>query len=247
MATTAEKNAFKAQIAEDEANRSVTVGTFNVNQYVNQKPTAVQEAMHIAMRAGAAAVGVQEYCEFWDLPTSTSKIPGVYDYVSAGKVLGLSWGNGWHGNAIVSTYPVTDTVKDIYSQLPEGEGPRGFVKSIINACGKNISIYNTHFSQNGPHYVKKHAQELANIFKADKNYYKVITGDFNTNYDEYGVYKDDLKPLTDLGLQPAFPFVPGQIDNILAPPYMLVTDKGKISVPKTVSDHNFFYATFRLN
>ncbi|WP_315169569.1 endonuclease/exonuclease/phosphatase family protein [Metaclostridioides mangenotii] len=247
MATTAEKNAFKAQIADDEANRSVTVGTFNINQYVNQKPAPVQEAMHIAMRAGASVLGVQEYAEFWNLPTNTSKIPGVYDNVSTVKVLDdLGWGNGWAGNAIVSHYALTKTEKSKFSKLEDG-GICGYVKSIINACGKNISIYNTHFSSMGPDYVKQHAKELANIFKADKNYYKVITGDFNTNYDEYGVYKDDLKPLTDLGLQPAFPFVPGQIDNILAPPYMLVTDKGKISVPKTVSDHDFFYATFRLN
>ncbi|MCR1953350.1 endonuclease/exonuclease/phosphatase family protein [Clostridioides mangenotii] len=246
MATTAEKNAFKAQIAEDEANRSVTIGTFNVNKYVKQNATAVKEAMHIAMRAGAAAVGVQEYAEFWDLPTDTSKISGVYDYVSTVKNIDLSWGNGWAGNAIVSHYALTKTEKDKFSKLEDG-GICGYVKSIINACGKNISIYNTHFSSMGPDYVKQHAKELANIFKADKNYYKVITGDFNTNYDEYGVYKGDLKPLTDLGLQPAFPFVPGQIDNILAPTYMLVTDKGKVDVPDTVSDHNLFYATFRLN
>ena len=240
MATTAEKNAFKAQIAEDEANRSVTVGTFNINQYVNQNPAPVQEAMHIAMRAGAAAVGVQEYCEFWNLPTNTSKIPGVYDYVSTGKVDGLTWGNGWTGNAIVSKYALSNTKDGVFSDILPDKSKCGYVKSIINACGKNISIYNTHFYAYGSTYVKKHAQELADIFKADKNYYKVITGDFNT-YD-----KEDLKPLTDLGLQPAFP-VTGQIDNILAPPYMLVTDKGKISVPKTVSDHDFFYATFRLN
>lgn len=246
MATTAEKNAFKSQIAVDEANRSVTIGTFNVNQYVNQNPTAVQEAMHIAMRAGAAVIGVQEYCEFWNLPTSTSKIPGGYDYVSTGSIVNLNWGNGWSGNAIVSKYTLSNTKTGLFSTLEDG-GKCGYVKSIINACGKNISIYNTHFSANGPNYVKKHAQELADIFKTDTNYYKVITGDFNTNYNPYGDYVDDLKPLTDLGLQPTFPFVPGQLDNILAPPYMLVTDKGRVDVPDTVSDHPFFYATFRLN
>ncbi|HHY0049445.1 TPA: endonuclease/exonuclease/phosphatase family protein [Clostridioides difficile] len=241
MATTAEKNAFKAQIAADEANRSVTIGTFNINKYVKQKPAPIQEAMHIAMRAGVGIIGVQEYCEFWDLPESTSKIAGVYDHVGKQRILDLSWGSGWQSNAVVSTFGLSTKTGGVYSELGNGEQPRGYVKVIFNTSYKNVSLYNTHFSQNGNTYVKKHAQELANVIKNDKNYYKVITGDFNS----YSA--DDLKPLLDLGFRAVFPFTSGQIDNILAPAYMTILDKGSVTVPETVTDHKLYYATLRFD
>lgn len=241
MATSTQVNAFKAQVAADVENRSFTVGTFNVNQYVNQNPTAVQEAMHIAMRAGASVVGVQEYCEFWNLPTNTSKIPGVYDYVSSGLVDNLSWGNGWTGNAIVSKHDLTDYDNGVFAEELPDHSKAGFVKNRVIASGKKVSVYNTHFYAYGSTHVKKQAEELAKVIKADPTYYKVITGDFNVDN------LDDIKALTDLGFQPAFPFSKNQIDNILALPFMPVTYKGKVSVPGTVSDHDFYYATFRFN
>ncbi|MFL8675620.1 endonuclease/exonuclease/phosphatase family protein [Clostridioides sp. GD02377] len=241
MATTAEKNAFKAQIAADEANRSVTIGTFNINKYVKQSPEPIQKAMHIAMEKGIGIIGVQEYCEFWNLPESTSKIAGVYDHVGKQRILDLSWGSGWQGNAVVSTFGLSTKTGGVYSALGNGEQPRGYVKVIFNTSYKNVSLYNTHFSQNGNTYVRKHAQELANVIKNDKNYYKVITGDFNS-YSEY-----DLKPLLELGFKPVFPFTSKQIDNILAPEYMTVLDKNSVQDLETITDHNLYYATLRFD
>ncbi|MCR1954560.1 endonuclease/exonuclease/phosphatase family protein [Clostridioides mangenotii] len=240
MATEAEKKAFNKKVAEDEANHLITIGTFNVSQYVNQKPAAVKEAMHIAMREGISVLGVQEYCEFWDLPTSTSKIPGVYDNVSTGLVDKLSWGNGWTGNAIVSKHSLSEHKNGVFSDILPGNNKCGYVKSQFTAYGK-VSIYNVHFYAYGPDYVTKHAEELAEIIKKDPTYSKVITGDFNV---------DNLKtiqPLIDLGFRPAFPFGPDQIDNILVLGHMPVVSKKKVPVSPNVSDHALYYATFLFN
>jgi hypothetical protein len=256
MATTAEVNAFNKKVADDMANSALTVGTFNINQYVNQNPAPVQEAMHIAMRTGASVIGVQEYCEFWNLPTSTSKIPGVYDYVATGKVSDLSWGSGWAGNAIISKHPLSVNKSGIFKtelpqpediSLPENKNVCGYVKSQFTKFGK-VSFYNVHFFASwnvsgvkDAEIVESQARELAEIIKADGTYYKVITGDFNIKDVKY------LKPLTDLGFQPVFPFGEGQIDNILVLGHMPVINKGKVKVPDSVSDHDFCYATFKFH
>lgn len=238
MPSKAEIDNFKSKIWSDITNRSVTVGTFNINQYVNQNPAPIKEAMYQAMKKGVGIIGVQEYCEFWNLPESTSKIPGVYDYLAKQKTLDLSWGNGWQGNAVVSTYGLSKKTGGLYSTLETG-AKHGYVNVVFNTAYKNVSLYNTHFNANGNTYVRRHAQELADIIKKDTNYYKVITGDFNSCSEE------DLKPLLDLGFRPVFPLESGTIDNILAPTYMTVLNKGVDDI--TVSDHALRYATLRFD
>lgn len=241
MATQTEKDKFLSDVWKDITNRSFTVGSFNINQYINQNPKPIQEAMHTCMRKGISVIGVQEYREFWNLQEDASKIPGIYDHVAKHKLLDLSWGNGWGGNAIVSHPGFQSVASGTFSKLPNGEGDCGYVKVVVSMAYKHISVYNTHFSPNGNTYVKKHANDLANIVKNDSNYYKVITGDFNS------WSEDDLKPLLDLGFRPVFPFTEGQIDNILAPPYMTILDKGTVTVPTTVTDHKLHYATLRFD
>jgi hypothetical protein len=256
MATAAEVKAFQKKVADDEAKHLITIGTFNISQYVNQKKAPIQEAMHIAMREGISVLGVQEYCEFWDLDRNTSKIPGVYDYVAPGKVKDLSWGSGWAGNAIVSKHSLsvndfgvfkTELPQPADITLPENKNVCGYVKSQFTAYGK-VSIYNVHFftswnvsGEKDTKIVESQARELAEIIKKDGTYSKVITGDFNITDVNY------LKPLTDLGFRPAFPFGEGQIDNILVLGHMPVVSKKKVPVSKDVSDHALYYATFLFN
>ncbi|MGL6106143.1 hypothetical protein [Romboutsia sp.] len=79
--TSAEKSAFLNHISSDVNNRSITVGTFNVNQYVNQWTVPVHTAIRECMKAGIGIVGLQEYCEFTSFYTSkpftsTNKVSG---------------------------------------------------------------------------------------------------------------------------------------------------------------------------
>ncbi|MGL6106141.1 endonuclease/exonuclease/phosphatase family protein [Romboutsia sp.] len=255
MATSAEVSAFKSQIAADVNRRAITVGTFNINQYINRKAAPIQTAMHEAMRTGTGIFGIQEFCEgFPEIPDSASKIPGVYDFVGKSRVMKVMSGTttGYQCNAFSSLFgfqtPVTGGVFSDLNLIPgiTGEQPRGWAKAVVNTAYKNVSVYSVHFSQNGNTLVKKHAEEFAKIFKADTNYYKVIVGDFNS-FNQYGELNSLVLPLDQggCGVKPVFPFGSGQIDNILAPSYMTVLESG--SVPSAVTDHRMYFATLQFN
>ncbi|MGL6106144.1 hypothetical protein [Romboutsia sp.] len=99
-----------------------------------------------------------------------------------------------------------------------------------------------------PSEVRAHAEELAQIFKQDDNYYKLILGDLSS-WNGVGELDSLLLPLDQggCGLVSVFHMYNGEIDHILAPEYMTVLEQNVVEVNKvtgyTVSDHNLHYAT----
>ncbi|MGL6106142.1 endonuclease/exonuclease/phosphatase family protein [Romboutsia sp.] len=269
--TAAEKSAFLSKISADVNNRAITIGTYNVNQYVNQWTVPVYDAVRACMLRGIGIVGIQEYCEFTNYYTtrtgtpgaykysgaiaggnSITKIAGVYDFIATQFNQNLSWGGGKAGNGVASLFGFQQTpVPKQYTDT--SGGVCGYVKTVVNTAYKNVSIYTTHFPANGNTYIKPKAEELARVFKEDTNYYKVIVGDLNS-WNANGELNSLLNSVADggCGLKPVFPLVDGQIDNILAPEYMTVLRKGADMIPESQtdakpSDHKVHYATLQFN
>ena len=121
------------------------------------------------------------------------------------------------------------------------------VEYVIN--DKRVSVYNTHFSYESADIRKKQFAEVLKIMNADKNEYRILTGDFNAQESEfYGFRKKyhivntgATKFLTYSNKRIAM----SQIDNIIVSNNITVLNAR--AIPNEYSDHYPLFAFLSLN
>lgn len=93
---------------------------------------------------------------------------------------------GEYGNGLIARYDMTDI--ETFPLDSGGNEPRLLQKAVMTIDGKTVSFYNTHFSYNSKAIRDKQFAEVLRIMNADKNAYKILTGDFNAKFSEFAVF-----------------------------------------------------------
>ena len=121
------------------------------------------------------------------------------------------------------------------------------VEYVIN--DKRVSVYNTHFSYESADIRKKQFAEVLKIMNADKNEYKILTGDFNAEESEFYNFKKSYRVVNTsatkfynysnkrIGMS--------QIDNIIVSKNITVLNAR--AIPNEYSDHYPLFAFLSLN
>ena len=114
---------------------------------------------------------------------------------------------------------------------------------------KRVSVYNTHFSYESADIRKKQFAEVLKIMNADKNEYKILTGDFNAEESEFYNFKKSYRVVNTsatkfynysnkrIGMS--------QIDNIIVSKNITVLNAR--AIPNEYSDHYPLFAFLSLN
>ena len=114
---------------------------------------------------------------------------------------------------------------------------------------KRVSVYNTHFSFESADIRKKQFAEVLKIMNADKNEYRILTGDFNAEESEFYSFKKSYRVVNTsatkfynysnkrIGMS--------QIDNIIVSKNITVLNAR--AIPNEYSDHYPLFAFLSLN
>jgi endonuclease/exonuclease/phosphatase family metal-dependent hydrolase/uncharacterized protein YraI len=105
---------------------------------------------------------------------------------------------GKYGDGLLSRYKLSNV--ETFALDSGSYEKRLLQRAIAIIGGKTVSIYNTHFSYNSAAIREKQFAKVLAIMDADKNKYKILTGDFNAAYSEFSLFKnytvvnsDDIK------------------------------------------------------
>ena len=91
--------------------------------------------------------------------------------------------SGQYGIGQISKFkPLKEEVTFLTSETKE---QRCLQRVEYEIDGKRVSVYNTHFSYESEALRKKQFSEVLKIMNADKNTYKILTGDFNAQESEF--------------------------------------------------------------
>ena len=101
----------------------------------------------------------------------------------------IKYSNGSrYGIGILSRYKLNDV--ETYTLYSGSYEKRVLQKAVVSINGKTVSLYNTHFTYNSAAVRAKQFAKVLEVMNADKNKYKILTGDFNANISEFSVFKD---------------------------------------------------------
>lgn len=100
----------------------------------------------------------------------------------------LKSNGGEYGNGLISRYKLTNV--ETFKLDSGGYEKRLLQKAVVTIDGKKVSLYNTHFTYNTATIRKKQFEQVLEIMNADKNKYKILTGDFNAKFSEFSVFKN---------------------------------------------------------
>ena len=96
---------------------------------------------------------------------------------------------GQYGIGQISKYKPQSTQITLLSSEDKEQRCLQKVEYLVN--GKRVSVYNTHFSYESASIRKKQFSEVIAVLDADKNDYKILTGDFNAEEKEFsGFFKN---------------------------------------------------------
>jgi uncharacterized protein YgiM (DUF1202 family) len=97
-------------------------------------------------------------------------------------------GGAQYGIGTISRYKLTGI--KTYPLDSGGGEKRVLQKAVLSISGKKVSFYNTHFSYNLETVRAKQFKQVYDIMNADKNKYKILTGDFNAKFNEFSIFND---------------------------------------------------------
>lgn len=114
--------------------------------------------------------------------------------------------------------------------------------------GKRVSIYNTHFSYESASIRKKQFSEVLAVMDADKNEYRILTGDFNAKESEFSGFTRNYK-IVNTGATKFYNYSNkridmSQIDNIIVSKNITVLNAR--AIPTEYSDHYPLFAFLSL-
>ncbi len=101
----------------------------------------------------------------------------------------INYSNGGeYGNGLISRYKLSNI--ETFKLDSGGSEKRLLQKATVEIDGKTVSLYNTHFTPGSTSTRKKQFTQVLEIMDADKNKYKILTGDFNAGFKEFSVFGD---------------------------------------------------------
>ena len=114
--------------------------------------------------------------------------------------------------------------------------------------GKRVSVYNTHFSYDSASIRKKQFAEVLAIMDADKNSYKILTGDFNAKESEFAGFLKNYR-IVNSSETKFYDYKynrieMSQIDNIIVSKNITVLNAR--AIPTEYSDHYPLFAFLAL-
>ena len=114
--------------------------------------------------------------------------------------------------------------------------------------GKRVSVYNTHFSYESASIRKKQFSEVLKIMNADKNEYKILTGDFNAAESEFSGFSRNYRIVNTSSTKflnySNKTIAMSQIDNIIVSKNITVLNAR--AIPTEYSDHYPLFAFLSL-
>ncbi len=160
----------------------------------------------------------------------------------------IDYSSGQYGVGLISAFkPVSE------EQFPLSKGsskePRTLQKVVYEIGDKTVSVYNTHFSYESAAIRKSQFAEVLKIMNADKNSYKILTGDFNAEESEFAAFRGNYRLINNSATK--FYDYTGkrismsQIDNIIVSKNITVLNAR--AIPTELSDHYPLIAFLRLN
>ena len=153
---------------------------------------------------------------------------------------------GQYGIGQISKFkPLSEQVTLLSSENKE---QRCLQKVEYEVDGKRISVYNTHFSYESDTIRKKQFSEVLKAMNADKNEYRILTGDFNAKESEFSGFLRNYR-IVNTGATKFYNYsnkVIGmsQIDNIIVSKNITVLNAR--AIPTEYSDHYPLFAFLSL-
>ncbi len=155
-------------------------------------------------------------------------------------------GGGQYGNGMLSRYKLNNI--KTYALDSGGYEKRILQKAEVEIDGKKVSFYNTHFTYQSAAVREKQFAKVLEVMNADKNKYKILTGDFNAKFSEFSVFKNYKVINTDETKYYDYsrkPIAYSEIDNIIVTKNIKVINTRL--VVNSFSDHYPVFAYIILN
>ena len=221
----------------------LTVGTWNIKRGNDNQ---LMQGWLIAAQK-PDILGVQEV--YINKKEKTNNLLSVRtrnaQYTSFAETIAYSSG-GQYGIGQVSKYkPQSEEVTLLSSEDKE---QRCLQKVEYLVDGKRVSVYNTHFSYESASIRKNQFAEVLAIMDADKNDYKILTGDFNAKEPEFAGFLKNYRVINTSDTK----FYDynynriemSQIDNIIVSKNITVLNAR--AIPTEYSDHYPLFAFLAL-
>ncbi len=155
-------------------------------------------------------------------------------------------GGGQYGNGILSRYDLNNI--KTYPLETGGYEKRLLQKAEVVIDGEKVSFYNTHFTYQSAAVREKQFAKVLEVMNADKNKYKILTGDFNAKFSEFSVFRNYKVINTDETKYYDYskkPIAYSEIDNIIVTKNIKVINTRL--VVNSFSDHYPVFAYIILN
>jgi uncharacterized protein YgiM (DUF1202 family)/endonuclease/exonuclease/phosphatase family metal-dependent hydrolase len=153
---------------------------------------------------------------------------------------------GKYGIGQISKFkPENPTITPLSSEDKE---PRCLQKVEYVVNDKRVSVYNTHFSYESDTIRKKQFSEVIKVMNADKNEYKILTGDFNAKESEFSGFLRNYRVVNTSATKfynYSYKVIGmSQIDNIVVSKNITVLNAR--AIPTEYSDHYPLFAFLAL-
>lgn len=159
----------------------------------------------------------------------------------------VDYATGQYGVGLISAYKSVNEEQFPLSQGSSKE-PRTLQKVVYEIGDKTVSVYNTHFSYESASIRKKQFAEVLKIMNADKNSYKILTGDFNAEESEFTAFRGNYRLINNSATKfydyTGKRIAMSQIDNIIVSKNITVLNAR--AIPTELSDHYPLIAFLRL-
>lgn len=221
----------------------LTVGTWNIKR--GNDNLELQGWLIAAQRPDI--LGIQEV--YINEKESKSNLLSVRtknaQYMSFAETIKYPSGGQYGVGQISKFKPENPTITQLSSEDKE---PRCLQKVEYVVDGKRISVYNTHFSYESASIRKKQFSEVLKAMNADKNEYKILTGDFNAQESEFSVFSRNYRVVNTSATKfynYSYKVIGmSQIDNIIVSKNITVLNAR--AIPTEYSDHYPLFAFLSL-
>ncbi len=221
----------------------LTVGTWNIKRGNNN--LVMQGWLIAAQRPDI--LGVQEV--YINKKERTNNLLSVRtrnaQHLSFAETVNYENG-GQYGIGQISKYKSeSEEVTELYSGNNE---QRCLQKEVYVIDGKRVSVYNTHFSYESSSVRKQQFADVVAVMDADKNPYKILTGDFNAKEKEFEVFSKHYR-VVNTSETKFYDYSQNiiemsQIDNIIVSKNITVLNAR--AIPTKYSDHYPLFAFLAL-
>ena len=237
---------YNSTVMNNTTNETLVVSTFNIKSFEHKKRANILKALNLIYKSCCNVCCIQEYLTSPNFNTDNIMLTKEFEDIYFRQ--SLMKNEGRYGLFMISNKELSNRGGGDYT-MPVGTfEQRCYQRATYTFNDKKVSIYNTHLSYESNEIILGQLEQLKLVINNDKNPYKIICGDFNT--ESLSVFepliRDGFK-YSNNGSFKTYKTTPKALDNIIVSGNIDIKKVEMLISEDEASDHNLLKVEMTLN